>query len=122
VIDLDLVYEMLADPAARKDDDATWERARRVTSRLVDALLAEGIATVVVDGDVPVAGLRVALRTSLASAFARVDADATRTFSRDRVFLAQHYASATFDGDLALDTDALTVGQAVDAVVSRISS
>jgi hypothetical protein len=121
VIDVDLVYEMLISPEQRKDDDATWDRARRVAAQLAGVFLADGIANVIVDGDAPVAGLRVALNASYASAVERVHADPTRTFSRDLAFLAAHYAHHSADGELVLDTDVLTVDQAVDEVVRRIS-
>jgi hypothetical protein len=111
---------MLADPGVRKDDDAVWARVRSVTVRLSEVLLEDSVETVIVDGDVPATGLRVALRTSFASATKRVEADPTRTYSRDLVFLAAHYAEPRAAGDLELDTDALTVDQAVDAIVSRM--
>jgi len=112
---------MLAPAERRKDDDATWDRARRVTARLASAFLADGVANVIVDGDAPVTGLRVALQTSYTSAVNRVSADPTRTFSRDLEFLAAHYADHAPDGELVLDTDASTIDQAVEEVIRRIS-
>jgi adenylylsulfate kinase-like enzyme len=49
--DLDLLYEMLAHERARKDDEQTWQRARRAAATLANALLEDGIDVVIVEGD-----------------------------------------------------------------------
>jgi hypothetical protein len=123
VVDLDLVYEMLVDPATRKDDEATWARTQRVAVHLVQALLDEGARTVIVDGELELDGaLRVVLHAPLEMAYARVDADPTRTFSRDRVFLAEHYANASFEGDLRFDTSEVNADAIADAIAKRLAS
>jgi hypothetical protein len=123
VVDLDLVYEMLVDPTTRKDDDATWARTQRVARHLVEALLDEGARTVIVDGEIELDGaLRVVLHAPLETAFVRVDADPARTFSRDRVFLAEHYATASFEGDLRFDTSEVSADAIADAIAERLAS
>jgi shikimate kinase len=123
VVDLDLVYEMLVDPATRKDDDAIWARTRRVTAHLVEALLDEGARTVIVDGEIELDGaLRIVLHAPLETAYARVDADPARTFSRDRGFLAEHYANASFEGDLRFDTSEVSADAIADAIAQRLAS
>ena len=67
-------------------------------------------------------GLRVVLRSSLAAACERVELDPSRTFSRDRAFLARHYAEESFSGDLVLDTEQLTVDETVAAVAAAMSA
>jgi cytidylate kinase len=137
-IDLDLIYEMVDHSQSAKDDAATWSRARRIAGRLTNALLEDGFDIVIAEGDfledsarrelvsllpdvVPVRF--VTLRVGLATALARVQQDPTRGLSRDRAFLTRHYEelAATLDArpehDLCLDTEALTVEQAADAIV-----
>jgi predicted kinase len=138
-IDLDLVYEMLEHTGAlAKDDPGTWSRARRVAAGLAEALLEDGVDVVVAEGDLLEARERAeftgALRASAAiryvtlsvpleAALIRVQQDPTRGLSRDPVFLTRHYEElagkvrARPEGDLCLDTGALTVEEAAAAVV-----
>lgn len=137
-IDLDLVYEMLADPELRKDDETTWARSRRMAGALAAALIRDGVQTVAIEarlttvdarreladaaGELP---LFVTLRTSLQSALTRVEGDPSRTFSQDHAFLARHYRSAagwpSFDGDLVFDTEATRLDEIVGAIVGRLA-
>lgn len=124
VIDIDLVYEMLRPPGARKD---AWALVRRGAAALADAFAANGVEVVIVDGDFlsvaeradflealrgdPPAPLFVTLRVPFEQASKRVGQDPTRTFSRDLAFLRRHYDAAARDGlpgDLVLDTDETT--------------
>jgi adenylylsulfate kinase-like enzyme len=137
-IDLDLVYEMLADADVRKDDETTWARSRRMAGALAAALLRDGVQTVAIEAQLASANARreladavgelpvfVTLRTSLHAALARVEGDPTRTFSRDRAFLARHYRSAacwaSFDGDLVFDTEATRLDEIIGAIVGRLA-
>jgi shikimate kinase len=135
VIDLDLVYEML-DPQGRPKNDAVlWSTARRVAGRLTTALLAEG-RPVVAEGDFAggsalaefatelpggVQPRLVLLEVDFTKAFERASADPTRGASRDREFLSRHYKEfmAGWEGreSLRLDTGAVTVDEAADAVI-----
>ena len=123
VIDLDLVYEMLEPPEARKDDPAAWARARRAATALegffvqdgVDVVIVEGDVGAVVDGAVPY----VRLHVSFDEACRRVDADTTRTFSRERGFLrSQHVAWETTPetAGLSIDTEAVTPVEAARGI------
>jgi adenylylsulfate kinase-like enzyme len=137
-IDLDLVYEMLADPEVRKDDQTTWARSRRMAGALAAALMRDGVKTVAIEAQLASASARrelaeaagelpffITLRTSLQSALTRVEGDPTRTFSRDRGFLTLHYRSAarwpSFDGDLVFDTEATGVDEIVRAIVAHVA-
>ena len=138
-IDLDLVYEMLEHARAPKNDAALWARARRTAGALTKALLAEGINVVIAEGDFlddpsrqefvsklaeDVRVRFVTLRVDLLTALSRVDQDPTRGISRDRGFLTRHYEEVAETlrvrpaQDLCLDTGALTVKQATEAIVA----
>jgi shikimate kinase len=139
VIDLDLIYEML-DPRARsgrpKSDERLWSQARRVAGRLAAALLNEG-RQVVVEGDfaadVALAeferelpeGVRlrgVMLGIDFETALHRTQADPSRGLSKDPSFLSVHHTAFSpqwRDRDvLRLDTGALSLAEATDAVVA----
>jgi adenylylsulfate kinase-like enzyme len=105
-VDLDVVYDMLEPSGAPKDQALKWSAARRVAAGLADALLAERIAVVIVEGDflTPsdraefVDALRsrakvafVTLHVSFDLALQRVESDPTRGISRDPAFLRRHY-------------------------------
>jgi predicted kinase len=103
VIDLDLVYEVLAgDP---KSDEAVWSRARRLAGAMAAAALDEGLEVVVIEGEAwtpghraelllhapPAARVRwVTLTVSFPEALRRAQADPTRGLSRDPAFLRAH--------------------------------
>jgi predicted kinase len=136
VIDLDLVYEMLDPARAAKTDEAKWAQARRLSARLADALLAEGLE-VIVEGDFLTPAARgqfvevlasrayprfVMLRLSFDLALRRAQLDSTRGLSRDRAFLREHYettAAPVRDApstDLVVDTGLLPISEAAHAV------
>jgi adenylylsulfate kinase-like enzyme len=135
-IDLDVVYEMLEHSTGRKDNDAKWLAVRRAAAALTDSFLAQG-AEVVIEGEFLTSEDRdaylryvrtdvqprfVTLTVSVEEAVRRAEADATRTVSRDRGFLHQHYAAvqgalqATPSTDLLLDTEYLTAGEAARVI------
>ena len=136
VIDLDLVYEMLDPAALAKNDREKWRQARRVTARLADAFLGEGLA-VLVEGEFLTAAARreftdavssqvkprfVTLRISFDVALQRAQLDATRGLSRDPDFLRDHHeatAAAVRDvpaTDLTLDTGEVGISEAAGVV------
>jgi hypothetical protein len=129
---------MLEHSGAPKTDPAAWSRARRTAGALAKALFDEA-DVVVAEGDFLDERARdeyaamlpegvptrfVTLTVPLEAAFGRVDADPTRGLSRDRPFLAGHYAELAAalarrpDGDLCLDTGALTLAETVAAVLA----
>jgi hypothetical protein len=131
IIDLDVVYDMLS-VARVKDDDAMWLVTRQAAAALTDAFLSAGVDVVIVDGEfltrkdreAYVRSIRaeveprfVTLTVSVDEAMMRAESDATRTVSRDPVFLRQHYAAArvataeTPSTDLLLDTESLSVDE-----------
>ena len=137
-IDLDLIYEMLEHTQAPKRDEAIWSGARRMAGALTNAFFEDGIDVVIAEGDfledsarnefvsmlhddVPVRF--VSLSVPLATALVRVEQDPTRGLSRDRNFLTRHYEelagtlSRRPEHDLCLDTGALSVEQAAEAIV-----
>jgi adenylylsulfate kinase-like enzyme len=139
-VDLDLVYELFDPTGAPKTDPAKWTLARRVSARLADALLAEGVG-VIVEGEFLTAAERaefeqaltsgdapqfVNLRVPLELALQRAQRDPTRGLSRDPVFLRAHYeatAAAVRDApstDLALDTGVLAVSEAARTVAEWV--
>jgi adenylylsulfate kinase-like enzyme len=140
-IDLDLVYEMLEHVRAPKNDAALWSRARRTAGAFTKALLAEGVDVVIAEGDFlddpsrqelvsafaeDVRVRFVTLRVDLLTALCRVNEDPTRRISRDRGFLTRHYEGVAETlrvrpaQDLCLDTGALTVKQATEAIVALL--
>jgi adenylylsulfate kinase-like enzyme len=137
-IDLDLVYEMLEHDGARKDDDATWTRARRAAAALANRFATDGVEVVIVEGDFLTADDRrllvevldasaeprfVMLRVSFDEAVRRVEGDPTRTFSRDRDCLRRDYdrADAAIDDVPASDLLVDTEGVAIDDVAAAIA-
>ena len=142
-IDLDLIYEMLGPREASKDDPKTWARARRCAAALTEALLADGVGAVVVEGDVLrdderlefVSALRspsrtqsVTLRISFDVALDRVHRDPSRRLSRDPDFLARHYEELREtlaerpQTDVVIDTGVVGVDEAADAIVDSALS
>lgn len=134
VIDLDLLHAMLV----RTPPKRAWSAARRAAASVTDAFVAEGIDVVVTEGEFITPSERaeyvdylspsvhvtfVTLWVSYPEALRRATADRTRGLSRDPAFLSSHYENtasalaATPRTDLLLDTSALTVEAAVDAVV-----
>jgi shikimate kinase len=143
VVDLDLIYEML-DPLGRsgrpKSDERLWSQARRVAGRLAGALLAEG-RYVVAEGnfaedrslaqferELPEgARLRlVMLEVDFEIALQRTKADASRGLSRNPVFLSAHHSAFSPQWRerevLQLDTGALSLAEATQAVVTWLTS
>jgi adenylylsulfate kinase-like enzyme len=137
-VDLDIVYDMLEHDGARKDDDELWATVRQAALALALAFLADGIGAVIVEGGLPVAGERarvadavpagvevrhITLWASFATACDRVDADPTRTYSRDRDLLRREYDDADAAhrdlpaDDLLLDTETITAEQAARTIV-----
>jgi chloramphenicol 3-O-phosphotransferase len=135
-VDLDLVYEMLDPFRAPKTDDAKWTQARRISARLADVLIADGVA-VIVEGDFQTAEKRadltdalsistgprfLTLRTSFELTLQRARQDPTRGISRDPGFLRDHYertGTGTHEApptDLVLDTGVMSVSEASAAV------
>jgi adenylylsulfate kinase-like enzyme len=141
-VDLDLVYEMLDPSGAPKIDRATWAQTRRTAARLAVALFTE-VVVVVVEGEFLTAAQRaefadalpsgiepqfVMLRVPYDVAEQRVLSDPFRGRSRDPVFLRDHF-NATQEAvrnapatDLALDTSAVGVAEAVGVIVDWASS
>jgi len=132
VIDLDVVYEMLEPDAAPKNDDETWKRARAACAMFAATLIGDGVEVVIVDGEFSTAADRAAfvtswrgpaprfvtLRASFDIAVGRVQADASRTRSRDLGFLRDHYdafgdAAST---DLAVETDSIIAEDAARTI------
>jgi hypothetical protein len=131
---------MLDQTRGVKNDAAVWSRSRRLAGALTAAFLGDGIDVVVAEGEFLEEGARrefasmlpdgvrvqmVTLRASLSTALERVDRDPTRGVSRDRGFLARHYADMENvlarrpSDDLVLDTDEMTLEKSVQAVLDR---
>jgi hypothetical protein len=126
---LDLVYEMLAPAAARKDDDEIWRRARQASAVLAGAFVDMGVDVAIVEGDfltaddrapfvrsLPAAQPRfVTLRAAFDTAAVRVEGDPSRTFSRDLAFLRCYEAIEDIEvmsTDLVLTTDSISAEEA----------
>lgn len=103
VIDLDLVYEMLADDP--KSDDAAWAAARRLAGGVAAELFRQGIAVVVVEGEFWTSAHRTdltaripagttttwaSLNVSFREALRRAQGDSSRGISKDPAFLRVH--------------------------------
>ena len=121
-----------------KNDLAIWRRAQRAVGRLAAAFAADGVEAVIVDGDFLTAADREAFLTGTGAntprwvtlhiefdeAKARVMCDPTRTASRDLAFLKKHYDDAALaiprfaSTDLLLDTQSMTVDEAVSKVLN----
>lgn len=139
VVDLDLVYEVLADDP--KSDEATWSRARRLAGVVAAAAFDEGVAVVVIDGEfwtdearadlvAPLPpGIDAAwftLSVSFEVALRRAQGDPTRGLSKDRGFLRGHleqFARALpalrAVGEV-IETDAVPVEEVVARVVALL--
>jgi hypothetical protein len=124
VIDLDLVYEMLADDP--KSDPAVWSRTRKLAGAIAAASFAEGAAVVIVEGElwsrqdradllgrIP-EGIRptwITLDVSFPEALRRAQGDPSRGISKDPGFLRAHmeeFRTALRElppGDLVIDTE-----------------
>lgn len=128
VVDLDLVYSMLADDP--KSDDAIWRQARQTAGAMADALFAQGCRAVIVEGEFWTSDERqsllecvttlcaigfVTLRVSFDEALRRAQADATRGLSKEPAFLRRQMARFTaalpnFPAtDLLLDSESASV-------------
>jgi chloramphenicol 3-O-phosphotransferase len=135
IVELDLLYRAI-EPDGPMDDQRLWGIAHRVAGAAAAAFIDQGIAGVVIDGLEP--GHRAALldglppgsrplfvrlEATLAEAARRVAADPSRSRSRQREFLAAHYADRAHDltasGDLVIDTVRLSVDEAARQVVER---
>jgi cytidylate kinase len=124
VIDLDLVYEMLAEDP--KSDAATWAGARRLAGAIAAAAFADGVAFAILEGELWTAADRaellvrvpartratwVTLNVSYAEALRRARGDPSRGISRDPAFLRAHmdeFQAALRDvpaADLVIDTE-----------------
>ena len=143
VIDLDVVSEMLdprGGPGVPKSDERLWSQARRVAGRLSAMFLAEG-RHVVAEGNFPGdralrdferelpadARLRlVMLDVAFETALRRAQADASRGLSKDASFLSAHYSEFSLrwrEHDvLQLDTGAISLAEAADAVVMWLTA
>ncbi|HVH50514.1 MAG TPA: AAA family ATPase [Gaiellaceae bacterium] len=141
VIDLDLIYEMLAAERARKHDPQTWSRARRLAGSLANAMFANEVQVVAVEGDLlreaervelvdelnPASAISfVTLQASFDLARQRVRDDPTRDLSRDPAFLDEHYRELTGllsvrpPSDLVFDTGSLSVDDIATAIVEQV--
>ena len=134
VVDLDLVYEMLDSSRGPKTEEARWRDARRLAGKIAAGL--GGLrSAVVVEGEFGTELQRadfcaelphewrasfVTLTVDFDEAWRRAMADPTRGISKDKDFLAAHYGAldnATHhDGDLVLDTGAVSVSLAARSV------
>jgi shikimate kinase len=138
VIDLDLVYEML--DRGPKADERVWAQARRIAGRLGSVLLSEGRSVVVEGGDFgtkaalaefetelpPPAAVRlVLLSVDFETALKRARSDHSRGVSKDRAFLAAHYAEFRTDwlgrDALNLDTGSASLAETARSVVAWLA-
>lgn len=137
-VDVDHVYELLEARGHSPGDPEVWRRAHRLAGRIVDALFAEGVEVVLVEGDVlvphscdellamarPDSVRRVTLVASLATALERVRLDDDRGISRDPAFLTRHYEeigpilAPRPSEELVLDTDSLSAEEAAEQVAA----
>jgi shikimate kinase len=138
VIDLDLVYEIL--DRGPKADERVWAQARRIAGRFGGVLLGEGCVVVVEGGDFgteaalaefeselpPEAAVKlVLLSVDFETALKRARRDDSRGVSKDRAFLAAHYATfrAEWPGRdvLNLDTGSASLAETARSVVDRLA-
>jgi adenylylsulfate kinase-like enzyme len=140
VIDLDLLYDMLAADGP-KDDDAMWALARRVAATMANTLLNDGVAAVIAEGSFNMPGdraafarhlgasvvpLYVTLRVSYDEALRRAQDDPTRGLSRDPRFLAPYFAgvgptlAATPATDIVIDTEQTTAISAAAEIAGHV--
>jgi adenylylsulfate kinase-like enzyme len=140
VIDLDLLYEMLA-ANGPKFDEPTWTLARQAAAALANTFLEAGVAVVIADGsfntpsdraafaqhlNTTVGPIYVTLRVSFEEALRRAQSDQTRGLSRDPGFLGPYFAAvaralATVPvTDIVIDTERMTATSAAAAIASRV--
>jgi adenylylsulfate kinase-like enzyme len=136
VIDLDLVHDRLTVDGSRSDD-STWTLARREAATAANAFLEDGVAVVIAEGSFNVPSDRAAfaqhlrpgsdlvfvtLRVSFEEALRRAQGDPTRGVSRDRQFLAAHFAArgdalgAVPATDIVIDTERTTPAGAAERI------
>ena len=140
VIDLDLVYDMLADGGS-KSDEATWALARHGAAALTNTFLDEGVAVVIAEGsfntqadrttyarhlEPPSDPLYVSLRVSYEEALRRAQGDPSRGVSRDPNFLGPYFAAradlfaAGPSTDLVIDTERATATEAAKSIARTL--
>jgi predicted kinase len=140
VIDLDLIFEMLAitEPAS---EDAAWALARRAAAVLANTFLEGGVAVVVADGsynkpadradfaehlDTRVVLRYVTLQVSYEEALHRAQGDPTRGMSRDPAFLGSYFAAIGHGletvpvTDIVIDTEQVAETSAVMAIARLV--
>lgn len=126
-----------------KDDEALWSATLRAGGALAGALLRDGVAVVVVEGDVLSEAQRrqlldavgvacrptcVTLRLPVDVALRRIADDPSRGLSRDPAFLRAHYAGLEAElaarpvSDLVVDTRTTPAAEAAAAIVERALS
>jgi thymidylate kinase len=117
VVDLDLVYEMLADDP--KNDAEVWSRAQSV-ARAVAAVLP--VEIVIIEGaplDAVEPDRVIHLTTPIEEALRRVALDPTRGISRDAAFLRRHYDEHRATAE-ALDTSRMELADCARWVVDAL--
>lgn len=140
VIDLDVVYELLAGDGP-KSDPATWALARREAAIRAKAFLAQSVAVVIAEGSFNELGDRLAfvrhlntdeeplfvtLRVGYDEALRRAQGDPTRGLSRDPVFLrayfeaAERVRAAIPTSDIVIDTERTTASAAAIAIAGLV--
>jgi hypothetical protein len=137
-VDVDLVYEFFEVRGHSPGASEVWQRAHRLAGRIADALFAEGVELVLVEGDVLTPGAcaellaaarpdgvrRITLVASLATALERVRLDDDRGISRDAAFLTRHYEEIGLAlerrprEELVLDTDSLSADEVAERVAA----
>jgi shikimate kinase len=138
VIDLDLVYEMLASDGTKSDAE-TWTLARHAAAVLANTFVEAGVGVVVADGSFNTPGDRAAfsdhlcaglgpvyvtLRVSFEAALRRAQSDPTRGLSRDPGFLGSYFAAASRSSanvpstDIVIDTEQMTANSAAVVIAS----
>ena len=140
VIDLDRVHDRLTANGST-GDDSTWTLARHETGSVANAFLKEGVAVVIAEGSfnvpsdraalvqhlLPSSGLVfVTLQVSFEEALRRAQGDPTRGRSRDREFLASHFAArhdvltAVPATDIVVDTERTTPTAAAEKIARSL--
>jgi shikimate kinase len=140
VIDLDLLYEMLAADSP-KSDPATWTLARHAAAILVNTFSEAGVGAVIAEGSFNTPGdraafaqhlrtgvepLYVTLRVSFEEALRRVQSDPSRGLSRDPRFLGPYFAAvgrtpaAVPATDIVIDTERTTATSAASAIANCV--
>lgn len=136
VIDIDLVYEMLADNP--KSDEQTWRLTHTMAGHLTAMFFEQGIRFVAVDGEFWTAQSRgdlagaipsgtatsfVTLKVSFTEALRRAQAEPSRGISKDPVFLKPHMDAfaAILPEFAATDTILDTQAASPEDLASRIA-